>query len=442
MRVRFVGHASIAIECQNQVILCDPWLVGKVFNNSWALLSPSSPPAFSTVDYIWISHEHPDHLSFPSLKEIPDSDKSRIKVLYQRHASPRVVDSILKLGFSHVIELPQYRWFRLGRDLEVFCGSVWSMDSFLAVRDRVSKECLLNLNDCVLNVDQLRYIKHRIGNVSMLFTQFSFAQWVGNDCDEDHGAERKIEQLTQQIEVFKPEFTVPTASFVYFCNEENCRMNHWMNTPDSIARLKLKGVNFMYPGDEWDSDSRTFEDMQARERYRADYANLKIDPTPDPVEISQISQAVDKRLQEMKSKVPKLLLKRIPPFAIYIHDLEKVLEVDPARGNHRIFEGNTQQRQAARYEMCSQVAWFTFAFPWGLNTALSSGMFRDRQFAEKGWKNGWSPFFKWQIRLSTEVFRFTDVKGSLRTINFWWRKKGVKFFQYTGTLRGVGVADE
>ncbi len=258
MRVRFVGHASIAIECQNQVILCDPWLVGKVFNNSWALLSPSSPPAFSTVDYIWISHEHPDHLSFPSLKGIPDSDKSRIKVLYQRHASPRVVDSILKLGFSHVIELPQYRWFRLGRDLEVFCGSVWSMDSFLAVRDRVSKECLLNLNDCVLNVDQLRYIKHRIGNVSMLFTQFSFAQWVGNDCDEDHGAERKIEQLTQQIEVFKPEFTVPTASFVYFCNEENCRMNHWMNTPDSIARLKLKGVNFMYPGDEWDSDSRTF----------------------------------------------------------------------------------------------------------------------------------------------------------------------------------------
>jgi len=442
MRVRFVGHASIAIECQNQVILCDPWLVGKVFNNSWALLSPPSPPAFSTVDYIWISHEHPDHLSFPSLKSIPDSDKSQIKVLYQRHASPRVVDSILKLGFSHVIELPQYRWFRLGRDLEIFCGSVWLMDSFLAVRDRVSKECVLNLNDCVLNIDQLRYIKRRIGDVSLLFTQFSFAQWVGNDRDEDHGAERKIEQLTHQIEIFKPAFTVPTASFVYFCNQENCRMNPWMNTPDSIARLKLKGVNFMYPGDEWDSDTRSFEDMRARERYRADYANLKIDPTPDPVDISQISQAVEKRLQEIKSKVPKLSLKRLPPFAIYIHDLEKVLEVDPARGNYRIFEGNAQQRQAARYVMCSQVAWFTFAFPWGLNTALSSGMFRDRQFAKKGWKNGWNPFFKWQIRLSTEVFRFGNIGESFRTINFWWRKKGEKFFQYTGTLRGHGVADE
>jgi len=219
-------------------------------------------------------------------------------------------------------------------------------------------------------------------------------------------------------------------------------MNPWMNTPDSIAQLKLKGVNFMYPGDEWDSDSRTFDDMRARERYRADYANLKIDPTPDTVDISQISQGVEKRLQEIKSKVPRLLLKRIPPFAIYIHDLEKVLEVDPAQGNYRIFEGNAQQRQAARYVMCSQVAWFTFAFAWGINTALSSGMFRDRQFAKEGWKNGWNPFLKWQIRLSTEVFRFSGIKESLRTVNFWWGKKGEKFFQYTGTLRGQAVADE
>src|SRR5438105_8959973 len=157
MKVRFVGHASILIECQNQKILCDPWLVSKVFNNSWALVSPPSPPSFSDVDYIWISHEHPDHFNLPSLKSIPDADKSRIKVLYQRHASPRIVDALKKLGFSHIIELPLYRWFRLDRDLEVFCGSVKVMDSFIAVRD--SQECILNFNDCVLNVDQLRYVK-------------------------------------------------------------------------------------------------------------------------------------------------------------------------------------------------------------------------------------------------------------------------------------------
>jgi UDP-MurNAc hydroxylase len=442
MRIRFVEHASIAIESHNQTILCDPWLVGKVFNNGWALVSPASPPPWAEVDYVWISHEHPDHFNLPSLKSIPDTDKARIKVLYQRHASPRIVDALSKMGFSHVIELPQYKWFQLGDNLEVFCGSSGTMDSFLVVRDRVSKECILNLNDCIFNVDQLRYIKRRVGNVSLLFTQFSFANWVGNDCDETHAAERKIAQLTQQIEIFKPEFTVPFASFVYFCNEENCRMNAWMNTPDSIARLNLKSVNFMYPGDEWDSDSRAFDCEGAREKYKTDYLNIKIDRTPDVVDISQISQAVDKRLQEVKSRTPKLLLRRLPSFAIYIHDLDKVVEVDPAQGVHRVLEGDAQQGQAARYIMCSQVAWFTFAFPWGPNTTMISGMFRDRQFGEKGGKVGWYPLFRLQNWLSTEIFRFVGIKGSLRTSNFFWRKKGEIFFRFTGALRGHSVADD
>lgn len=430
MKVRFVGHASIFVESQNQKILCDPWLMGKVFNNGWALVSPPSPPPFSDVDYIWISHEHPDHFNFPSLKGIPDADKSRIKILYQRHASPRIVDALLKLGFSQIIELPQYKWYRLGRNLEIFCGSAGTMDSFIAFRDE--NECVLNINDCVLNVDQLHYIKRRIGKVSVLFTQFSFANWVGNECDEAHGAKRKIEQLKHQIEIFNPEFTVPFASFVYFCNEENCRMNAWINTPDQIAQMKLKGVNFMYPGDGWDSAFRTFDSEHALEKYRVDYANIQIDSTPNAVDIAQISQAVDKRLQEVKSKVPKPLLKKLQPFAIHIHDLEKVVEVDPARAIHRIVEGDAQRSKAARYVMCSQVAWFTFAFPWGGNTTQISGMYLDREFLEKGWNS----LFRIQNALSTEVFRFAGIQASLRTLNFWWRKKGEMFFRFTGTLRG------
>jgi UDP-MurNAc hydroxylase len=436
MKVRFVGHASIAAECQGQTILCDPWLVGKVFNNGWALLSPPDPPPFSTVDYIWISHEHPDHFNFPSLKGIPEADKARIRVLYQRHASPRIVEALVKLGFSHVIELPLYKWFRLAPGIEVFCGSAGMMDSFLAIRD--GKECLLNINDCVLNIDQLHYIKHHIGDVSILFTQFSFASWVGNDCDEQHAAERKIAQLTQQINVFKPEFTVPTASFVYFCNKENCRMNPWMNTPDSIARLNLKGVNFMYPGDEWDSASRVFNSERALERYRADLANLKIDGTPEAVDISKISQAIDKRLEETKSKVPKRLLQRVEPFSIYVHDLDKVVEVDPARGVYRVFEGDVLQGQPARYVMCSQVAWYMFAFSWGANTVEISGMYLDREYSRKGRH----PFFRVQTALSTEVFRFGGSKETLRTANFWWRKKGEMLFRFTGALRGHSEVDD
>lgn len=434
MKVRFVGHASIFIERQNYAILCDPWFEGKVFNNSWALVSPANPPAYSAVNCIWISHEHPDHFNFSTLKAIPDADKARIKVLYQRHASPRIVEAMRKMGFSQIIELPLYKWFRLEPDLEIFCGSVGSMDSFIAVRD--GKECILNLNDCVLNVDQLRYIKRQVGRVSVLFAQFSFASWVGNERDETHEAERMIKQLVNEIEIFHPEFTVPTASFVYFCNEENCRMNSWMNTPDAIAQLHLKGVNFMYPGDVWDADTRTFNSEAALEKYRADYANIRIDSTPAAMDIAQVSQAIKTRLQETRTKVPRLLLKRIQPFTLYIHDLDVIVEVDPAQGVHRVFKGDERQKQAARYVMCSQVAWFMFAFSWGADTTHVSGMYIDREFA----KSGPHPFFRMHRALSTEVFRFAGVKSTLRTVNFWWGKKQEIVFRFTAALRGQGVS--
>ena len=371
MKIRFVGHAGIFVQCQNQTILCDPWLFSKVFNNGWALVSPSSPPPFADVDYIWISHEHPDHLNFPSLKSIPDTDRARIKVLYQRHASPRIVKALVKLGFQHIIELPLYQWFRLDAGLEVFCGSKGVMDSFLVMRE--GNECILNLNDCVFNLDQLRYIKRCVGKVSGLFTQFSFANWVGNDHDERHGARRKLAQLQQQIEVFNPEFTVPFASFVYFCNQENCRMNAWVNTPDAVAQLKLPGVTFMYPGDEWDSHQRIFDSERALEKYRADYAKMEIDPTPAAVDIVQLGQVIEKNLQETISKVPSVLLKRAEAFAIYVHDLGKTVEIDPARGVYQVMEGDGQGTEPARYVMCSQVAQFTFAFSFGPDTLQISG---------------------------------------------------------------------
>jgi hypothetical protein len=74
------------------------------------------------------------------------------------------------------IELSLYEWFRLDHKLEVICGSIGLMDSFVAIRD--NEEGIFNLNDCVLNLDQLCYIRRRIGKVSGLFTQFSFFRQV------------------------------------------------------------------------------------------------------------------------------------------------------------------------------------------------------------------------------------------------------------------------
>ena len=72
MKVKFLGHSSILIESGDSKVLCDPWYTGKVFNEGWGLLST---PKFTMGDldfnYIWYSHEHPDHFSVPDIKSIP-----------------------------------------------------------------------------------------------------------------------------------------------------------------------------------------------------------------------------------------------------------------------------------------------------------------------------------------------------------------------------------
>ncbi len=422
MRVTFVSHASILIEIEGKQILCDPWLTGKAFNDGWALVSPPHQISFSKIDYIWISHEHPDHFNFPTLKTIPIEDRKRIQILYQQHSSIRVLQAIKSLGFEHVIELPLYQWFALAPRIDIYCGSVGSLDSFLAVRDETA--CLLNLNDCPLNGHQIRYIKKEIGEITILFTQFSFAQWVGNEHDELGGAEKKCQDFQQRVDILKPNFTVPFASFVYFCNQENSRMNAWANTPEKIVKLNLEGVNFMYPGDQWEPSGAMLNSPYAVERYMEDYRSRalneeSIDSTPERVDIGTICHVVDDCVAKLRKRFGAQILHRIGKLDIYLHDLDKILIVDFGNGSYKILKVNANFEAQARFVMCSQVAWYMFAHSWGGSTLEVSGMYLDRLYSSQGR----TKFFFYQNLLSTEVMDFRNAKGAWRTFVFFWRKK-------------------
>ena len=77
----FVNHASYIIEFNGKKIITDPWLEYRVFNEGWQLLSDSkcTYEKFKDIDYIWFSHEHPDHFMPRVIKKIPKSYKSNIK---------------------------------------------------------------------------------------------------------------------------------------------------------------------------------------------------------------------------------------------------------------------------------------------------------------------------------------------------------------------------
>jgi UDP-MurNAc hydroxylase len=85
-RIRWINHAGFELQTQGLRIVCDPWLDGLAFAQSWALLSETQfkPADFAGVDYIWFSHEHPDHFSPANIRSIPESARSGITVLFQK----------------------------------------------------------------------------------------------------------------------------------------------------------------------------------------------------------------------------------------------------------------------------------------------------------------------------------------------------------------------
>jgi len=77
----------------------DPWLHGDVFNESWTL---HPDPVFSEDDmarvtHIWISHEHPDHLSIATLRGIREERRSAITALFQNFYSDEIRKILVSL---------------------------------------------------------------------------------------------------------------------------------------------------------------------------------------------------------------------------------------------------------------------------------------------------------------------------------------------------------
>jgi UDP-MurNAc hydroxylase len=415
MKIRFVSHASFSVESNGTMLLCDPWLMGKAFNQGWALLSAPATVSWPKVDYVWISHQHPDHLHFPTLKSLPLQERKRLTMLYQKHASPRIPRVLQGLGYSNVQELKLNKWTPLRGGVEVICGSAGSMDSWIAIR--AAGVNVLNLNDCVVSPSHLAHISHLVGKVTVLLTQFSFANWIGNGTDELGEAERKLRDLRHRVNFLQPEATIPFASFIYFCNQENSWMNKYVVTPRRIVDLNLQGVNFMYPGDEWDSERKTFCSAEAVRKYMCDLEHEKvIDQTPSAVSVDMVKLAVDRTLRIVRARFGKFLIRKIRPFSIYLHDLDKVLTVYPAN-TCEVQEGTKEARDAARYVMCSQVAWYAFAYSWGWGALEVSGMYLDRCYKEPN-----RLAFYLNI-LATEFLRFDSLRQTVRSAEFFWGKR-------------------
>jgi len=375
MRISFVGHASVLLKTGPVALLMDPWLQGDVFNESWTLHPDPvlSEEDMARVTHIWISHEHPDHLSIATLRGIPEERRSAITALFQDFYSDEIRKILVSLRFKEVIVLPRARFFALAPGVQVYCRQVGHLDSSLAVR--AEDKILLNINDCDLPVSTMRSMRRDLGPIDVLLDQFSIAGWPGNADDarrKEESRRRVMRKFLQDIETFEPRYIIPFASFVRFSHRENAHMNLHVNTIDDVAeRVAPSRLVVMYPGDVWDLSGPFAGTARAVERYRSDFGRIKDLPTKnhEVVAMEKILATVDKRIQDLRLRYHGVFLRWFPPVTFYLEDLERALEVDVRRGVREI----ALARNDCIVRLSSQAMWHAFHFRWGLPTLGVSG---------------------------------------------------------------------
>ena len=163
MQIQLVSHASVIVRTGDTQLWTDPWLTGKVFNNSWTLLVPPAydPALLDAIDYLWISHEHPDHFNIPTLRGLPDAFKQRVVVLFQTSNSDKMSDALHRFGFPNMQVLPHRQIVHLRGSTRVYCYQVGQMDSVLAVL--ADGETVVNLNDAEADHQDCALIRADLG---------------------------------------------------------------------------------------------------------------------------------------------------------------------------------------------------------------------------------------------------------------------------------------
>ncbi len=379
MKITFVNHASFIIEIENVKLICDPWIEGSVFDNSWSLLIPSKfqYEDFADITHIWFSHEHPDHFYPPNLKNIPKEYRENITVLYKETVDKKVVKYCMGQGFKDAIELPNAKWVELSKLISINCIP-WHDDSTLMIRTPDFK--ILNTNDCLIqSKEEAEFLVSKFGKPDLLFTQFSYANYAGETYEDRRKiALNKYSQIENQLINFNPKYLIPFASFVWFSHEENFRMNDGINTIREVYdRIKRENPDIdiivMKPGSEW-SISVEYDNENILKEYDLAYESI------NTREKERTNSIPEEKLLELGAnyvnRINKLPYIKILNFFNVVKPL--LLEVTDLNAKFMLTTNKFERiknNEQCDLSLTSDALRYCFTFNYGFNTLAVNGRF-------------------------------------------------------------------
>jgi hypothetical protein len=390
--IKLLSHASVKITAASVVILTDPWFFGGVFNNGWRL-SPEPDiddlkKDLTDVTHIWISHEHPDHLHFLSLRFLLDEvGLNDVKILFQKTNSDKVFDALRKLGYKNFLPLPHLNATKIHKSIDVFSYGHRHLDSCLGIRVK-GLNWILNINDTELNAKDCDIIRAQFGKFPLLLNQYSIAGFEGiYDADKINNEKSTVlSKMLFHHRVLSGGYTIPFASLMYFCKPDNEAFNAYRNTVfDALRAFESAGANLLLLKPQgtpsiWNIDQSAPSNIEATITesttfFKAHYhtEKLTIDASDASVPFDVIKHVAEDRMASWRRKTFDLILKKMGIIDFWVEDLQISISVD--------FHAASMQKtsispQKADIVIHSQPLHFAFATPFGFQSLGVSGRYR------------------------------------------------------------------
>ena len=396
-KIKLINHSSLLMNFGNDMrILTDPWYDGSAFDGGWSLLYENNEVfvknLLENVDYIYLSHEHPDHFSISFFKKYSEILKEKnIKILFQNTADKRV-ENFLKNKFNlDLIILENYKTVQIkNKNLTLIsCGSI---DSSLIVE---TDDCYhINLNDCDFVDSELKRIKKNLTKQKkiIIYLQFSYAAFRSDEEWLKKAAIFKLNNLLNVYKIFNADLIIPFASFVYFSNYENFRLNKFMNNVKETSKfLSKNNVNHCFLNPElneievksliYDKSKITKTIERSINFWDDKFKNIK--PKKEINQIYEISDEIKRdfllRIKKNNSLYLLFLIRFLSlkyffgDIIVYLNDTKETYILN----FFTISKENSISNSKIEIQMLSKRFFFLLKQPYGIDTLSSNGCFSE-----------------------------------------------------------------
>lgn len=255
VRVRYLNHATVEVNYNGLSLITDPWLFGPAFMTGWWLDKPSTEDSLAILqnaDYIYISHNHPDHLHPETLNLL---DKN-VKILVGDFKTKSTEKFLISLGFTNVSAMEFNSIFEIDEDFQfsIFKSGDFRDDSglYLCVG---GKEILFAVDSNFLN----SYVLPK--KIDLLFTSFAGGASGFPLCFDDYDLDDKLKIVSRNkisikssvlgyLNATTPKNYMPYAGMFNEKAERDSFIKEFndKNSPEDYIKLVNNlGINFLYP---------------------------------------------------------------------------------------------------------------------------------------------------------------------------------------------------